>query len=61
MLYNYFLVDKEAILRFLSINKFSVEKTKEKIDNYYTIRNFAKELYSHHPLSPEMLSAYQVW
>lgn len=36
------------------------EQCKQKIYSYYSIRNFVPELFSHHPLSPEMLESYKV-
>lgn len=51
----------QIILKFLGLNKCSIEVTKQKIDNYYSIRNVIPELFSHHPLSSEMLEAYKVW
>lgn len=32
---------------FLTINKFSIERTKQKLDMYYTIRALMPEIYDH--------------
>lgn len=37
------------------LNKCSVEKAKQKIDWYYTMRGIVPEFYGRHPLSPEMV------
>ena len=40
------LVSEDARIRnFLNLNKFSIEKTKVKIDMYYTIRGVIPELF----------------
>ena len=40
------LVSEDARIRnFLNLNKFSIEKTKVKIDMYYTIRSITPELF----------------
>ncbi|KAJ3652777.1 hypothetical protein Zmor_018711 [Zophobas morio] len=36
---------RRSITNFLVLNKFSIERTKEKIDNYYTIRTKLEEVY----------------
>lgn len=45
----------KIITTFLTLNKFSVERAKEKIDNYYAIRNFIPMFFARHPLDPVML------
>lgn len=55
------VVEDNLIERFLLLNKCSVEKTKQKIDWYYTMRTLVPDLYSHHPLSPEMIKLARSW
>ncbi|KAJ3652770.1 hypothetical protein Zmor_018706 [Zophobas morio] len=38
-------LERRSITNFLVLNKFSIERTKEKIDNYYTIRTKLEEVY----------------
>ncbi|KAJ3652775.1 hypothetical protein Zmor_018710 [Zophobas morio] len=38
-------LERRSITNFLVLNKFSIEKTKQKIDNYYTIRTKLEEVY----------------
>lgn len=41
---------------FLITNKFSIERTKERLDMYYTIRSLIPEIYEHsNPLLPPMI------
>ncbi|XP_066146023.1 retinol-binding protein pinta-like [Euwallacea fornicatus] len=46
--------DTNALIYFLTVSKFSVEKAKVRIDMYYTIRGLMPEIFTVHPLSPEM-------
>ena len=47
--------ETKKIANFLIRNKFSVEKTKQKIDTYYTIRTLIPDLYlNSHPKSQRM-------
>ena len=39
------LLEDVKIKNFLNLNKFSIEKTKQKIDMYYTIRSITPELF----------------
>lgn len=45
----------------LILNKCSIEKTKQKLDAYYSIRNFIPEFFRHHPLSEEMKEVARKW
>ncbi|XP_063924916.1 uncharacterized protein LOC135138825 [Zophobas morio] len=38
-------LERRSVANFLILNKFSIEKTKQKIDNYYTIRTKLEEVY----------------
>ncbi|XP_063925024.1 retinaldehyde-binding protein 1-like [Zophobas morio] len=38
-------LERRSITNFLVLNKFTIERTKEKIDNYYTIRTKLDEVY----------------
>ncbi|XP_031343440.1 retinol-binding protein pinta-like isoform X2 [Photinus pyralis] len=50
-----FVIDDQLILAFLRCSKFSLERVKDKIDNYYTMRTLSPELYENRdPLSPEI-------
>lgn len=50
-----FTVDDQLILAFLRCSKFSIERTKEKIDNYYTMRTLVPEvLCNRDPFSTEI-------
>ncbi|KAJ3644406.1 hypothetical protein Zmor_022140 [Zophobas morio] len=40
------IMDETMIRNFLNLNKFSIEKTKVKIDMYYTMRSLIPELYA---------------
>lgn len=53
----------EARVKFmLRCNKMSLEKTKTKLDMYYTVRNFCPELYNDsHPSHPRIQQALDVW
>ncbi|XP_063917133.1 uncharacterized protein LOC135132851 isoform X2 [Zophobas morio] len=49
------IMETKKIANFLIRNKFSVEKTKQKIDTYYTIRTLIPDLYlNSHPKSQRM-------
>ncbi|XP_076256043.1 alpha-tocopherol transfer protein-like [Rhynchophorus ferrugineus] len=49
-------VPSKKVLKFVILyNKFSIEKAKQKLDMYYTIRSLMPEIYDHHPLSPDMI------
>lgn len=50
-----FVLDDQWILTFLRCCKFSLQKTKEKIDAYYTIRNLMPEFFENRdPFEPEI-------
>uniref|UniRef100_A0A1Y1K8G3 CRAL-TRIO domain-containing protein n=1 Tax=Photinus pyralis TaxID=7054 RepID=A0A1Y1K8G3_PHOPY len=50
-----FDIDNQFILAFLRCSKFSLERAKDKIDNYYTMRTLSPELYENRdPLLPEI-------
>lgn len=50
-----FDIEDQILLSFLRCSKFRLERTKEKIDNYYTMRTFAAEaLTNRDPLLPEI-------
>lgn len=58
VLKNFFLIivtfpADELIRSFLRGSKCSVERVKQRIDMYYTLRNFAPDMFLH-PLSPEV-------
>ncbi|CAG9759871.1 unnamed protein product [Ceutorhynchus assimilis] len=44
----------ELIQSFLLFNKFSIERAKQKLDMYYTIRGHLPEMFSKHPCSLDM-------
>lgn len=49
------VMDDRQIERFLTQNKFSIERTKERIDMYYTIRELVPEFYKNtNPKLPHM-------
>ncbi|XP_030766872.1 uncharacterized protein LOC115890709 [Sitophilus oryzae] len=49
------------ILRYVLLsNKFSIERSKEKLDMYYSVRNLMPEIFSKHPLSPEFIKESRV-
>ncbi|XP_063924362.1 retinol-binding protein pinta-like [Zophobas morio] len=48
-------LDKRSTMNFLILNKFSIEKTKQKIDTYYTVRTKLDDVYQHiNPKLPHM-------
>lgn len=50
-----FKIDNDLVLSFLRCSKFSLERTKEKIDTHYTARTFAPEVFTNRdPFLPEM-------
>uniref|UniRef100_A0A6P7GXT0 Uncharacterized protein LOC114342040 isoform X3 n=1 Tax=Diabrotica virgifera virgifera TaxID=50390 RepID=A0A6P7GXT0_DIAVI len=50
-----------AIEFFLTNCKFSIEKTKQNLDMYYTVQNLIPDLYQKcNPCSPDMETAYQL-
>ncbi|XP_060533762.1 uncharacterized protein LOC132706435 [Cylas formicarius] len=51
---------KKLIRTFLFINKFSMEKTKQRLDMYYTMRGLMPEFFNKHPLSSEMIQQSKV-
>ncbi|KAJ3640660.1 hypothetical protein Zmor_027208 [Zophobas morio] len=54
-------LDRRSILNFLILNKTSVEKSKQKIDNYYTIRTHMREIYEEmNPELPHMKETRQI-
>lgn len=58
----YFFLDKAKIANFLLLNKFSIEKTKQKIDNYYTIRSKIPDVYDDcNPKLPHMQRFPELW
>jgi hypothetical protein len=49
------IMEDVQIRNFLNLNKFSIEKTKEKIDMYYTIRTVVPDLFQdNNPKLPHM-------
>ncbi|XP_030759631.1 uncharacterized protein LOC115885028 [Sitophilus oryzae] len=49
-------IPNDRILRFVILyNKFSIETSKQKLDMYYTMKSLMPEVYSLHPLSPDMI------
>ncbi|XP_063925192.1 retinol-binding protein pinta-like [Zophobas morio] len=54
-------LDRRSILNFLILNKFSVEKAKQKIDNYYTTRTKLEEIYKEmDPKYPHMKEVNEI-
>ncbi|XP_074039784.1 alpha-tocopherol transfer protein-like isoform X2 [Leptinotarsa decemlineata] len=52
------IASDKLITSFLMMNKFSIEKTKERLDMYYTMRSIFPEFFhNRHPLSPHMNKA----
>ncbi|XP_050302049.1 uncharacterized protein LOC126740164 [Anthonomus grandis grandis] len=50
------------VLRFVLLyNKFSIEKAKQKLDMYYTVRNLMPEIFTVTPFAPEMAMQNKVW
>ncbi|KAJ3624285.1 hypothetical protein MTP99_017923 [Tenebrio molitor] len=47
------MMNDNMILNFLIMNKFSIERTKQKIDMYYTIKNVIPDVYCN-PKSPQI-------
>nr|XP_970057.2 PREDICTED: uncharacterized protein LOC658588 [Tribolium castaneum] len=55
------ILDDKRIENFLILNKFSIERTKQSIDMYYTVRTLIPELYEHvNPQKPNMAEARQI-
>ncbi|XP_066157989.1 retinol-binding protein pinta-like [Euwallacea fornicatus] len=52
--------EDRIIESFILFNKFSIERTKQKLDMYYTIRSAIPELFDKHPCSPEMIQQAKV-
>ncbi|XP_063924738.1 retinaldehyde-binding protein 1-like [Zophobas morio] len=50
-------LERRSITNFLILNKFSIEKTKQKIDNYYTTRTKLEEIYKE--ITPKFSSNVQ--
>ncbi|KAJ3652773.1 hypothetical protein Zmor_018709 [Zophobas morio] len=50
-------LERRSITNFLILNKFSIEKTKQKIDNYYTTRTKLEEIYKE--ITPKFSSFVQ--
>lgn len=54
--HDYNFSDDNMIEMFLVTNKFSIERTKERLDMYYTIRSLIPEIYEHsNPLQSPMV------
>lgn len=52
----------DSVLRFVILfNKFSIEKAKQKLDMYYTIRSLIPEMFKSQPFSPEMVVQSKVF
>ncbi|KAF7272956.1 alpha-tocopherol transfer protein-like [Rhynchophorus ferrugineus] len=45
---------------FLIYNKFSIERCKERLDMYYTIRSMTPEMFKRHPCSSEMVEQSKI-
>ncbi|XP_030756396.1 alpha-tocopherol transfer protein-like [Sitophilus oryzae] len=52
--------NRTLIRAFLFFNKFSIERCKEKLDMYYTIRNKLPEMFQYNPASAEMIKNSKV-
>ncbi|XP_066254922.1 retinol-binding protein pinta-like [Euwallacea similis] len=52
--------EDRVIESFILFNKFSIERTKQKLDMYYTIRATIPEFFNKHPCSPEMVQHAKV-
>lgn len=50
----------DLVQAMLLINKFSIERTKQRLDMYYTIRRTLPEFFDQHPCSPEMIQQARV-
>lgn len=54
----YIISDDRAVARMLAVNKFSIEKLKQKLENFFTSRNIMPEFFAHRdPWSPDISKA----
>ncbi|XP_044261211.1 uncharacterized protein LOC123009151 [Tribolium madens] len=55
------ILDDKSIENFLILTKFSIERTKQSIDMYYTVRSLIPEFYEHvNPRKPNMAEMRQI-